>query len=116
MNIDSLSSTITSQKSSLPAEQVDRVRKQKEEVPDKLASAPSSAKSLPSEELLGQIKALTENGTFSVRFETNDRKELIIKVVNSKTDEIIRQIPPKELIELTKHLKEHPGNIVDTAG
>ena len=116
MNIDSLSSTITSKKSSLPTEQVDRARKQKEEVPDKLASAPSSAKSVQPEELLGQIKALTENGTYSVRFETNDSQELIVKVVNSQTDEVIRQIPQKELMELTKHLNELRGSIVDTAG
>jgi flagellar protein FlaG len=116
MNIDSLSSTTTSQKSSLPAEQIDRVRKQKEEVPDELASTPSSAKSAQSEELLGQIKALTDNGTFSVRFETNDNQELVVKVVNSQTGEVIREIPGKELIELTKHLNELRGNIVDTTG
>ena len=107
---------MTSQKSSLPAEQVDRVRKQKEEVPDKLASAPSSAKSLPSEELLGQIKALTENGTYSVRFETNERQELIVKIVDARTDEVIRQIPQQELMELTKHLNELQGIFLDTAG
>lgn len=114
MNIDAVSSTTVSPKSSLPAEQVDKVRKQKEDAPDELASAPSVEKAIQPEELLGQIKALTENGTYSVRFENNDAQKLIVKVVDAKTDEVIRQIPPEELMELTKQLNELRGNLVDT--
>lgn len=114
MNIDALSSSTVSPKNTLPAEQVDRVNKKKEEAPDELASAPSSTKSVQPEELLNQIKALTENGVYSVRFENNEADQLIVKVVDSETDEVIRQIPPEELMELTKHLNELQGNLVNT--
>jgi len=114
MNTDALSTAIGSPKSAQPAEQADRVRKQKEEAPEELASTPSAAKSIQPEELLGQIKALTEDGVYSVRFENNENDQLVVKVVDSKTDEVIRQIPPEELMELTRHLNELQGNIVNT--
>jgi len=114
MNIDALSAAVSSPKSTLAAEQTDRARKQIEEAPEEMASAPSSTKSVQPEELFNQIKALTENGAYSVRFENNDAQQLIVKVVDSKTNEVIRQIPPEELMELTKHLNELQGNLVDT--
>ncbi len=114
MNIDALNSTVTSPKPMQAAEQTDRVKKQVKEAPEELASEQSSAKSAQPEELLGQIKALTENGVYSVRFENNDLDQLVVKVVDTETDEVIRQIPPEELMELTKTLNELRGNIVDT--
>lgn len=114
MNIETLSSAIGSPKSSLPAEQTDKIRKLKDDAPEELASTPSSTKSIQPEELIGQIKALTEDGLYSVRFESNENQQLVVKVVNSKTNEVIRQIPQEELMELTKHLNELQGNIVDT--
>jgi flagellar protein FlaG len=39
---------------------------------------------------------------------------LVVKIVDSETDEVIRQIPPEELRNLTKHLKELSGNLVNT--
>jgi len=114
MNIDALSSTTVTPKSSLPVEQVERVKKQLEKAPEEMASAPASTKSAQPEELLGQIKALTENGLYSVRFENNESQQLVVKVVDSVTDEVIRQIPPEELMELTKHLNELQGNLIDT--
>ncbi len=114
MNIDALSSSVTSPKPMPPAEQTDRVQKKVKEAPEDLSTDQSSAKSAQPEELLGQIKALTENGVYSVRFENNDSDQLIVKVVDTETDEVIRQIPPEELMELTKSLNELRGNIVDT--
>ena len=35
-------------------------------------------------------------------------------IVDSETDEVIRQIPQEELLELSKHLEELNGNLVDT--
>ncbi len=114
MNIDALSSTVASPKPMQPAEQTDRVKKQVEDAPEDLATDQSSAKSAQPEELLGQIKALTENGIYSVRFENDETDQLVVKVVDTETDEVIRQIPPEELMELTKALNELKGNIVDT--
>ena len=116
MNIDALSASAVTPKSSQPAEQVEKVKKNAQEAPDKLESSTSSANSAQPEELLSQIKSLTEGGIYSVRFENNAEQQLIVKVVDSKTDEVIRQIPPEELMELTKQLNELRGNLVDTVG
>ncbi len=68
-----------------------------------------------SEELLQQIKSLTEDGLYSVRFENDsDANALVVKVVDSETDEVIRQIPPEELLTLTQRLTDLRGNLVDT--
>ncbi len=73
------------------------------------------SKQIQPEELLQQIKSLTEDGLYSVRFESNnDANELIVKVVNSETNEVIRQIPPEELLTLTQRLTDLRGNLVDT--
>lgn len=67
------------------------------------------------EELLGQIKALTEDGLYSVRFEKNqDSNEFVVKVVDTETDEVIRQVPPEEILDMHTRLEELRGNIVST--
>ena len=96
------------------ADQVDKSRKQGEDITKNVNS--EEQKNVQPEELLNQIKSLTEDGLYSVRFENNDNEQLIVKVVDLETDKVIRQIPPEELLELTKHLKELQGNIVDTHG
>jgi len=93
-----------------PAQQVERKRQDSQQQPQ---STPQENK-LPPEELLSQIKAITEDGLYSVRFERDGGTEdLIVKIVDSETDEVIRQIPPEELINLSKHLKELTGNLVN---
>ncbi len=74
-------------------------------------------KDVQPEELLNQIKELTENGVYSVRFENNrDSQELVVKIVDRKTDEVIRQIPAEELLGLAKRLDDLRGNLLHTMG
>lgn len=113
MNIEALNSGVLSQKSSPAIDDINRTRSKLEKNPEDFDSSDVS-KSIQPEELLNQIKSLTDDGAYSVRFENNEAQELVVKVVDSKTDEVIRQIPPEELIQLTKHLNELRGNLVDT--
>jgi flagellar protein FlaG len=94
-------------------EQIDAQRKNKEKVAD-TPQADSTNQGVQAEELLSQIKAVTEDGLYSVRFEQNDNADLIVKIYNSKTDEVVRQIPAEELLNLQKALEDLRGNIVDT--
>ncbi len=112
MTIEAVNAGVVGSRQNQPAEQVDRVREQSKQAPEELVSSEKS-KDIQPEELLNEIKAMTENGIYSVRFENNN-DTLIVKVVDSKTDEVIRQIPPEELMELTKRLQELEGNIVNT--
>lgn len=67
------------------------------------------------EELLQSIKSLTDNGVYSVRFEMHkDTKDLVINLVDQKSGEVIRQIPPEEILGLHKTLADLRGNLVQT--
>lgn len=102
------------QKMSRSAEQIDSGRKNVQEEPDK-AKQSGSGKNVQAEELLSQIKALTENGLYSVRFENDERsKQLVVKIVDSDTQEVIRQVPAEELLGMKAALAELQGNLVDT--
>ena len=93
-----------------PARQVERGREEREEVQNS-----SQKRNTQPEELLKQIKTITEDGLYSVRFERDSGSNtLVVKIVDSETDEVIRQIPQEELLELSKHLEELNGNLVDT--
>jgi flagellar protein FlaG len=94
-------------------EQIDAQRKNQEKVADTPQTAPVE-KNVQSEELLSQIKAVTENGLYSVRFEQSDNKELVVKIYDEKTKEVIRQIPAEEMLKLKEALKDLTGNIVNT--
>lgn len=94
-------------------DQIDAQRKNKEKAADTPQAAPAE-KGVQAEELLSQIKAITEDGLYSVRFEQNDNSDLIVKIFDQKTDEVVRQIPAEELLKLQKALEDLRGNIVDT--
>ena len=69
------------------------------------------------EELLDQIKALTEDGVYSVRFESDEEaNQLVVKIVDTSTDEVIRQVPAEEILSLSARLDELRGNIIKTEG
>jgi len=113
MNIDTLGATnLSPPRINEPAQQVDRKRQDSRQ---QLHFTPQQDSKIPPEELLSQIKTVTENGLYSVRFERDRATEdLIVKIVDSDTDEVLRQIPPEELLNLSKHLKELRGNLINT--
>lgn len=94
-----------------PVQQVERKRQESQQP----QSTPQENK-VPPEELLKQIKSLTEDGMYSVRFEKDSNSnQMIVKIVDSETNETVRQIPPEELMNLSKRLNELTGNIVNKA-
>jgi flagellar protein FlaG len=97
--------------SSKGSEQLEKQRWLQERAPEQ------RQKNIQPEELLNKIKELTENGVYSVRFENdNELNKLVVKVVDRETDEVIRQIPAEELLDLTRRLNDLRGNLVDTQG
>ena len=93
-----------------PARQVERGRAERRE-----AQTSSQQRNTQPEELLNQIKTITEDGLYSVRFERDTGSgRLVVKITDRETDEVIRQIPSEELLELSRHLEELRGNLVDT--
>ena len=112
MNIEAMgAANLSPPRTNEPAQQVERKRQESQQQPQ----STSSETTMPPEELLNQIKSITEDGLYSVRFERDSGTEdLVVKIVDSETNEVIRQIPPEELLNLSKHLKELSGNLVNT--
>lgn len=66
------------------------------------------------EEILDKIKAISEDGLYSVRFEKNEEvDQLVVKLVDRQTEEVIRQIPPETILGIKANLQEYAGNIVN---
>jgi flagellar protein FlaG len=96
------------------SEQIDFNRKKVAEEPDNAPKTIQKNSPQP-EELLGKIKALTEDGIYSVRFEADSiTHQLVVKIVDNKTQEVIRQVPAEEMLGLREALTEYEGNFVDT--
>lgn len=98
------------------ADSVDAGRRQLDRGQAESGKAESSAgKDVQSEEILNQIKALTEEGQYSVRFERNrEFDELVVKIVDPQTDKVIRQVPAEEVLGVKASLAELQGKLVDT--
>lgn len=88
-------------------------RAAKEETP---SSEALDQKLVHGEELLEKIKSLTDEGTYSVRFEMNDTLgKMIVRVVDPENDEVIRQLPAEEILGMMEMMHELRGQIVDSA-
>ena len=118
MNVESLVSTGTqgAGQSALSkgADLINDARKQKQ---DATQDSGNKQQKVQPEELLQQINALTEDGVYSVRFE-NDKPSgsMVVKIVDRHTDEVIRQIPAEEVMNLTTRMNDLRGNLVNAAG
>jgi len=74
-------------------------------------------KQVQPEELLQQIKDLTEDGMYSVQIATDERTSgFVVKIVDRESNDVIRQVPPEELLEVKALLADLRGNIIDTEG
>ncbi len=118
MNVDTISSPGgLSQQQLKPSEQVDTQRKLKETVNAAVEPQTSDSNKIQPEELLDQIKTVTQDGLYSVRFEKDDKfSDLIVKIFDNDTQEVIRQIPAEELLNFKVSFEELVGNLVDTKG
>lgn len=53
----------------------------------------------------------------SIRFETDSESgDIIVRIVDRETEEVIRQIPPEEMIRITESLPELKGMLVNSQG
>lgn len=63
---------------------------------------------------VNEINAQLKLANHSIRFSIDDKsKDLVVKVVDTKTEKIIREIPPEEVLRLREHMKELSGMIVE---
>ena len=61
-----------------------------------------------------EINVQLKRANHSIRFSIDEKSEdIVVKVVDTETDKIIRQIPAEEVLRLRKHMKELSGMIVE---
>ncbi|MBU1568833.1 MAG: flagellar protein FlaG [Proteobacteria bacterium] len=102
------------QKLPVPSEKIEVDRKKLQESSAK-PQEDIKKKDVQPEELLKQIKGVTDNGIYSLHFERDTAtNQLVVKIIDNETKEVIRQVPAEELLGLKKALSEFQGNIVDT--
>jgi len=94
----------------------DQVSESRKKANDLVQSEQAEKKQVQPEELLNQIKSLTEDGLYSVRFENDERAGLVVKIVDRDNDEVIRQVPAEEVLKLKATLEDLRGNLVNTEG
>lgn len=119
MNVDTISSPGgggQSQQVGATAEKITTDRKNKDSLGAESQSSVETPKIQP-EELLDQIKAVTQDGLYSVRFEKDDDlSDLVVKIFDNETQEVIRQIPAEEMLSFKATFEELIGNLVNTKG
>ena len=117
MSVDTISSPGgMTQQPPKASEMIDYGRKSKESVVAEPQAAENNPKIQP-EELLDQIKSLTQEGMYSVRFEKGDElSDMVVKIFDNETQEVIRQIPAEELLNFKASFADLVGNLVDTKG
>ncbi len=65
-------------------------------------------------ELGGVLKSLFEIFNLELRFKIHEpTKEIIARVVNRETGEVIREIPPEKFLDMVAKLRELAGVFVD---
>ena len=85
-------------------------------ITDKAVSgAGQAANNAPLGEALRSINAFLESNSSSLEFSLDqDSKRVIVKVVDAQTNDVIRQIPTEEAIEISKALDKLQGLLVNS--
>lgn len=59
------------------------------------------------ENVVSQLKAYVQNSQRDLNFSVDEATgRVVVKVINSTTDEVIRQIPSEEMLAISRHILE----------
>ena len=103
-----------------PVQQVAGVQQRQETAPTGQALPPASARDEAASPAQAELSAAVSNiqdHMQSIRRDLQfsvdeDSGETVVKVVDPETEEVIRQIPPKELLTLSQRLDEAAGLLI----
>ncbi|WP_216830358.1 flagellar protein FlaG [Alkalihalobacterium elongatum] len=66
------------------------------------------------EQHVDSINKFLELNSTSLKFEMHDKLDRVsIQLINKETDEVIREVPPKELLDMVATMLEQVGLIID---
>jgi flagellar protein FlaG len=65
------------------------------------------------DKIVGQMNKTLEVYNYDLKFEIVDKHRIVISVINTSTGEVLKQIPPEDLIKSFKQMDEFLGMLVD---
>ncbi len=72
---------------------------------------------IDTEEAMEKIAQTARLFNRNIRLEVDDDlKIMVVKVIDSETEEVIRQIPPEEIIRLSKNARDLKGLLINKEG
>lgn len=72
---------------------------------------------IPLEEAVERLNRTKEFNDRGIHFSIDDEtKKVVIRIVDSSTDEVIRQIPPEELLNIARHIDKFQGLFLNRRG
>jgi len=64
--------------------------------------------------VIDKLNSSLENVNEKVSFSYHEEnKRIIIKVIDRETNEVVREIPPRDIVKLSEHIQEYLGMLVD---
>lgn len=79
--------------------------------PSRTAAGPDRAKLVGEvERVAEELGRITSSITFSVDEKTGD---LVVRVMDSETEEVVRQIPPEDVLEIRRKMSDYLGMLAD---
>ena len=87
-------------------------------VPEATTASPApSATPEVLEAAVAELKAYMEPHQLEPRLEVDDEtRDVIVKIVEQETGELVRQIPPEEILKMRQRLQEYVGLLLDQRG
>lgn len=96
-------------------EEAEVKRLQEEQSEDRQAAIPQNMSASELREMLDEINSALYSYNKALRFELHDKTEdLIVQVLNTKTDEIIRQYPSEEVLSRHERLMQGDTHFFST--
>jgi flagellar protein FlaG len=113
MNVSNISRVIIDK-----VDNINRSRQENNSKPDDAkAGGDEYTKALSSNDIheaVGKLNnalgAYNERVSFEYREKIN---RVIVRIVDSQTNEVVREMPPKDVIKLLEHIQEYMGMLVD---
>lgn len=96
----------------LPAEKVEDVRKQNKVTPQISELEKIESNKQDPISMVDTANALFDNGQYNIQFEQRNN-QVVIQLYDSTTKELVRQIPPEELMKLKERMDELKGQFID---
>jgi flagellar protein FlaG len=65
------------------------------------------------DQVVDQMNKTLQVYNYNLKFEIVDKHRIVISVINSATGEVLKQIPPEDLVKAFKQMDEFLGVLVD---